>query len=81
MFENDNVYAYGSVKRWAKKVVGGNVFALNKLVVPVNISNSHWCLCVAHVQVSTQGVELASPFWHAARRNSTSLCWCSKVTP
>jgi Ulp1 family protease len=57
MFENDNVYAYGPVKRWAKNVVGGNVFALNKLVVPVNISSTHWFLCVAHVQVRLQGLK------------------------
>jgi len=51
MFENDQ-YAYGNVKRWSKKVkvTGGNVFLLDKMVVPVNVGNSHWCLCVAFVQ-------------------------------
>lgn len=50
MFENNDEYSYGSVKRWAKKVAGGNVFALDKFVVPTNINNSHWCCTVAHVQ-------------------------------
>jgi len=50
MFENSNRYSYKSVKRWGKTVAGGDVFALDKLVIPVNISHSHWCLCVAHVK-------------------------------
>ena len=51
MFEGGE-YSYGSVKRWSKKVksTGGCVFKLDKLVVPVHVSNSHWCLAVAHVQ-------------------------------
>jgi len=45
-------YSYGSVKSWSKKVksTGGCVFKLDKLVVPVHVSDSHWCLAVAHVQ-------------------------------
>jgi len=50
MFENSDTYSYKYLKRWGKKVAGGNVFALDKLVIPVNITNSHWCLCVAHVK-------------------------------
>ena len=44
--------SYGSVKRWSKKVksTGGCVFELDKLIVPVNVSNSRWCLAVAHVR-------------------------------
>ena len=40
------------MKRWSKKVksAGGCVFKLDKLIVPVNVSNSHWCLAVAHVR-------------------------------
>ena len=55
MFENDNKYNYGSVRRWAKKVKSTkcNVFLLEQLVVPVNVSGSHWCLCVAHVRRKT----------------------------
>ena len=29
---------------------GGCVFKLDKLIVPVNVSNSRWCLAVAHVR-------------------------------
>ena len=40
------------MKRWSKKVksTGGCVFELDKLIVPVNVSNSHWCLAVAHAR-------------------------------
>ena len=40
------------MKRWSKKVksTGGCVFEIDKLIVPVNVSNSHWCLAVAHVR-------------------------------
>ena len=40
------------MKRWSKKVksAGGCVFKLDKLIVPVNVSNSRWCLAVAHVR-------------------------------
>jgi len=50
MFENKNTFSYASVSRWANKVAGGNVFALDKLIIPVNINKVHWTLCVAHVQ-------------------------------
>ena len=50
MFENENAFSYAPVNRWGKKVAGGNVFALGKLIIPVNINNEHWSLCVAHVQ-------------------------------
>tara|TARA_B110000503_G_scaffold66463_1_gene104312 strand:+ start:563 stop:844 length:282 start_codon:yes stop_codon:yes gene_type:complete len=55
MFENGNKYDYSSVSRWATKVKStkSNVFLLEQLVVPVNVSGSHWCLCVAHVQRKT----------------------------
>ena len=45
-------YLYSAVKRWTKavRVTKGNVFLLDKMVVPVNVSASHWCLCVAFVQ-------------------------------
>jgi Ulp1 family protease len=26
-----------------------NVFKLGKMVIPVNVTGNHWCLCVAHV--------------------------------
>ena len=50
MFENENAFSYAPVNRWGKKVAGGNAFALGKLIIPVNINNEHWSLCMAHVQ-------------------------------
>jgi len=41
MFENENAFSYAPVNRWGKKVAGGNVFALGKLIIPVNINNEH----------------------------------------
>ena len=40
------------MERWSKNVksTNGNVFLLDKMVVPINISNSHWCCVVAYVQ-------------------------------
>jgi len=44
MFEEGG-YKYASVKRWGRKVSGGNIFKMGKVVIPVNLSNTHWCLC------------------------------------
>lgn len=49
MFENGH-YDYSSVERWSMRVKGRNVFKLARMVVPVNIGNTHWCLAVAHIQ-------------------------------
>ena len=40
-------YTYPNVKRWSKKF---DVFAKDKIFIPVNISNSHWTLLVVYVQ-------------------------------
>jgi len=47
---DENGYNYRSVKRWSKKVVGKDIFNLDKVMVPVNISGMHWCLVVIFVQ-------------------------------
>ena len=51
MFEGDAGYCYENVKKWAKKIksTGRNVFKLRYMFIPCNISNSHWCLCVADI--------------------------------
>ncbi len=49
MFESGN-YKYASVKRWAAKVAGKNLFRLKYIVIPAHVDNFHWCLCVAFVQ-------------------------------
>ena len=36
---------YKGVKRWAKKAKILDVFTLSRMIVPVNISNSHWTSC------------------------------------
>jgi len=40
------------MKRWSKNIKStkGNVFLLDKILIPVNVGNYHWCLCVAYVQ-------------------------------
>ena len=38
-------FNYKNVKRWAKKqVIGGNIFALEKMYVPINKDGVHWVL-------------------------------------
>lgn len=41
------VYDYTRVRRWTKRV---DVFACEKLVIPINLSNTHWILVVIYVQ-------------------------------
>ena len=43
----DGQYNYAAVKKWSKKF---DVFEKDKVFIPVNISNSHWTLCVVYVQ-------------------------------
>ena len=40
-------YCYSNVRRWSRKF---DVFALDKLVCPVNINSMHWALAVVYVQ-------------------------------
>jgi Ulp1 family protease len=55
MLENGE-FSYNLVKRWGKKVQGGNIFNMRKVFMPVNIpggpdkKGKHWCLCVADIQ-------------------------------
>ena len=44
------VYEYRNVKRWSKKVPGKDIFALDKIVFPININESHWVCAVAFMQ-------------------------------
>ena len=45
-------YNYSAVERFARqaKATAGNLFELDKLIIPVNAGNFHWFLCVAHIQ-------------------------------
>ena len=51
MYESGR-YCFKSVERWGTKITEkfGNIFKLDKLIIPCNIDNSHWCLCVAFIQ-------------------------------
>lgn len=42
----DGQYEYRHVKRWSKKVPGKDIFALDKIVFPVNMGNMHWICAV-----------------------------------
>ena len=38
------------MKRWSKKVAGGDIFKLDKIFWPVNLGNTHWTCLVAYMQ-------------------------------
>jgi sentrin-specific protease 1 len=40
-------YNYGQVKRWSKKF---DVFALDRVFIPINLNNTHWVMAVVFVQ-------------------------------
>lgn len=40
-------YNYGNVKRWTKKF---DIFEKDKIFIPINLSNSHWTLCVVYMR-------------------------------
>ena len=47
LLDDGKGYDYHEVKRWSRKVPGKDVFALNKILFPINIDNQHWTLaCV-----------------------------------
>lgn len=52
MFENDK-FSYSNVKRWGKKVAGGNIFKMSKVIAPINLNNSHWCSLCADFKKKT----------------------------
>jgi Ulp1 protease family, C-terminal catalytic domain len=42
----DGTYEYRNVKRWSKNVPGKDIFALDKVVLPINMGGMHW-ICAA----------------------------------
>ncbi|KAL3913872.1 MAG: hypothetical protein SGARI_000432, partial [Bacillariaceae sp.] len=42
----DGEYEYKNVKRWSKKVPGKDIFALDKIIFPINMGQMHW-ICAA----------------------------------
>ena len=47
---NDGEYEYRNVKSWSQKVPGEDIFALDKIFVPINIGNMHWISAVIFMQ-------------------------------
>ncbi|KAL7564634.1 hypothetical protein ACA910_009323 [Epithemia clementina (nom. ined.)] len=46
----DGKYEYKNVKRWSKKVVGKDIFQLDKVIFPINQGGMHWVCAVAFIQ-------------------------------
>jgi sentrin-specific protease 1 len=44
------MYEYSNVKRWSKKVPGKDIFGLEMIFFPINVSQSHWVCAVAFMQ-------------------------------
>ena len=45
-----NRYTYSNVKKWSESVPGKDIFGLNKVFVPFNLSNVHWACVVIFMQ-------------------------------
>lgn len=43
-------FDYEKVKRWGKNAPGGDIFNLKYLVIPINVSNIHWCCAVVFME-------------------------------
>jgi hypothetical protein len=43
-------YEYRNVKRWSKNVPGKDIFALDKIIFPVNMGDMHWTCVVAFMK-------------------------------
>jgi Ulp1 family protease len=40
------MYNYGNVSRWSKKLPGKDIFNLKKIFIPINIESQHWTCIV-----------------------------------
>jgi len=45
-----NTYTYNNVKRWSRHAPDENIFALNKLFIPINIERNHWFCVVVNFE-------------------------------
>ena len=50
LLDDSGGYRYQNVKRWSKKVPGKDIFALDKIVCPVNMNGVHWTCAVIFIQ-------------------------------
>jgi Ulp1 family protease len=46
----EGTYEYRNVKRWSKKVIGKDLFQLNKIFFPINVGGAHWICVVAFMR-------------------------------
>ncbi len=67
-----NGYHFNKVKRWTKKI---DIFALNKIFIPVNITNTHWGLVLIDIVLKTiiyfDSFRHSGPYASAALQVST----------
>ena len=50
LLSEEGGYEYNKVKGWSKKVPDGDIFALDKILLPINVDNSHWISAVIFMQ-------------------------------
>jgi hypothetical protein len=50
LFTSQGEYCFSNVKRWSKKVFGNDIFQLEHVFFPINITNTHWVAVIAHIQ-------------------------------
>ncbi|ETL39177.1 hypothetical protein L916_09430 [Phytophthora nicotianae] len=43
---SENGYNFINVRRWTRKI---DLFAMDKIFMPVNVGNMHWCMAVIHM--------------------------------
>lgn len=46
LYSDQEQYRFANVSRWGRKVPGGNVFDLDKLIINVNAGSAHWWMAV-----------------------------------
>jgi hypothetical protein len=51
LLEDSKKYNYANVKRWSRKVPGKDIFALDKVIFAVNISQRHWGCAAVFIQL------------------------------
>ena len=63
LLENGSNYNYENVKTWSKSF---DIFASDKIFVPINIKNKHWSLIVAYMQ--QQKIQYYDSLGHDGRK-------------
>ena len=55
LLERDEGYNFQEVRDWSRRIEGG-IFALEDLVVPINVNNRHWLFLP--VDIASKKIEL-----------------------